>query len=103
MTSSFRSRGEGNRTPLWSFGDSYSTDELHPYMHLNDGSFLNRHCYILYLENRIQCILQTLLRKTFTLTRVVICFTFRMLETSYAYVIYFVNHYRVSKFALQTS
>ena len=27
----FISRGARNRTRLWSFGDSYSTDELHPY------------------------------------------------------------------------
>ena len=26
-------RGRRNRTLLWSFGDSYSTDELHPYTH----------------------------------------------------------------------
>ena len=28
----FKNRGGRNRTLLWSFGDSYSTDELHPYM-----------------------------------------------------------------------
>ena len=27
----FFDRGARNRTRLWSFGDSYSTDELHPY------------------------------------------------------------------------
>ena len=30
----FFNRGGRNRTLLWSFGDSYSTDELHPYMKL---------------------------------------------------------------------
>ena len=27
-------RGGRNRTLLWSFGDSHSTDELHPYISL---------------------------------------------------------------------
>ena len=58
-------------------------------------------CFAKPLRLRVRLRFRDLLRKS--LSRVVVCFTFRMLETSYAYVIYFVNHYRVSKFALQTS
>ena len=32
LYSAFFSRGGRNRTHLWSFGDSYSTDELHPFI-----------------------------------------------------------------------